>query len=84
MTPDEKAELLAFARRFKREQRAAKVRAGLVAPRTYREIAMWREGVEDRFGLSSSLAHVANDEVLTSENDVPLTDIARASQPPSK
>lgn len=41
-TPQEvRAELLAFARQWSREQRDKKVRAGRIMPQTYREIGMF-------------------------------------------
>jgi hypothetical protein len=47
-TPQEvRAELLAFARQWRREQRDAKIRAGRAAPRTYREISLWRAGLAE-------------------------------------
>lgn len=52
-TPDE---IRALLRQLKREERDGKVRAGRVAPRTYRETAIWRAGVAERFGLDDQAA----------------------------
>lgn len=43
-------------RQLKREQRDEKIRAGRVAPRTYRETEIWRAGIAERFGLDDQAA----------------------------
>lgn len=51
MTERTPEEIRALLRQLKRQQRDEKIRAGRMAPRTLRELPIWRAGLAERFGL---------------------------------